>query len=69
MRMVTGNHWSLAWAASAVILLITFWWGLPQSLRPLQHLKEHNAVLSKVTGVIEKRVEPGNILIANEGIN
>lgn len=69
MRMVIGNRWSLAWTASAVILLITFLWGLPQSFRPLQRLKEHNAVLSKVTGVIEKHVEPGNILIANEGIN
>jgi len=35
----------------------------------MQHLKEHNAVLSEVTDIIEKHIEPGSILIANEGIN
>jgi len=69
LKLITRNHYRLAWADSVVLLLITVWWGLPQSLRSMQHLKDHNAVLSEVTDIIEKHIEPGSILIANEGIN
>ncbi|MFQ6036033.1 MAG: ArnT family glycosyltransferase, partial [Sedimentisphaerales bacterium] len=69
LSVVCNNRYSSAFAASIVLLLITIVWGLPQSVRPMQHLKNNNAVLAKITNVVEKHVEPGSILIANEGIN
>jgi len=54
---------------SIILLFITIWWGLPQSMRSMQNLKRWNGVLAKVTSIIEQNVEPGSILIANEGIN
>jgi len=69
LSVVSTNRYPSALAASIVLLLITIMWGLPQSVRPMQHLKNNNAVLAKITDVVEKHVEPGSILIANEGIN
>lgn len=69
LRLVSKKHYYLAWTGSVVLLLITIVWGLPQSFRSMQHLKFQNAVLAKITGTIEKNVEPGSILIANEGIS
>ena len=69
LKMVTNNRCHLSWSFSIVLLLITILWGLPPSIRSLQHLKERNAVLTNVTGIIEENINPGSILIANEGIN
>lgn len=69
LHLITINHYRLAWAVSIVLLLITVVWGLPSSLRSMQHLKSHNAVLAQVTSVLENHVKSGSILIANEGIN
>jgi hypothetical protein len=69
LRLLANNHYCSACSGSVVLLLITIWWGLPQSHRLIQHLKKQNAVLAQVTSILEKRVEPGSILIANEGIN
>jgi len=69
LSVVCNNRYPSALAASIVLLLITIVWGLPQSVRPMQHLKNDNAVLAKITDVVEKHVEPGSIIIANEGIN
>lgn len=69
LYLLTKGYRLIAWGSSAALFLITFFWGLPQLVRPLQRLKEQNAVLVKVTSIVEKHVEPGSILIANEGIN
>ncbi|MCK4395406.1 glycosyltransferase family 39 protein [candidate division WOR-3 bacterium] len=69
LRIITNKRYSLAWAGSAVLLLITILWGFPPSLHSLQYLKKRNAILAQVTDEIEKHVEPGSILITNEGIS
>lgn len=69
LRMVTNNRYCLSLAGSVVLLLITIVWGLPQSLLLMQHQKDHNAVLVEITGMIEEHVEPGSIIITNEGID
>ncbi|MCK4234950.1 glycosyltransferase family 39 protein, partial [candidate division WOR-3 bacterium] len=69
LRIVTSKRYSLAWAVSIVLLLITILWGFPPSLHSLQYLKKQNAVLTQVTDEIEKHVKPGSILITNEGIS
>jgi len=69
LSVVCVNHYSSAFAGSIVLLLITIVWGLPQSVRPMQHLTNNNAILAKITNVVEKHVEPGSIIITNEGIN
>lgn len=56
-------------AGSIVLLLITIWWGLPRSVLSMQNLKRWNGALAKVTSTLEQYVEPGSILITNEGIN
>ena len=61
LQLVFKHHYYLAWAGAVTLLLITLWWGLPRSLRSMQHLKDHNAVLAKVTNMIEEHIKPGNI--------
>jgi hypothetical protein len=69
LSVVCNNRYPSALAASIVLLLITIVWGLPQSVWAMQHLKNNNAVLAKITTVVEKHVEPGSIIISNEAIN
>ncbi len=68
LYLVTKNHPLSAMISSAILILITISWGIPPSLQSMQHLKQHNGVLSKVTSQVEKHIEPGSILITNEGI-
>lgn len=69
LRLLTKNRYMLVWTVSIVVMSITIWWGLPLSQQFMLHLKNQNAVLAEVTDMIEKHVKPGNIVIADEGIN
>ena len=69
LHLLVWQRAASAWIASVVLLGVTIWWGLPQSVRAMAGLKDRNAVLADVTRVLEKRVEPGSIVIASEGFN
>jgi len=69
LHLLTKNHRILAWISSIVLLLVTMFWGLPQSTQRMQRPKDLNAVLAQVTRVLKKQVEPGSILISDEGLN
>jgi len=69
LQLTTGDNRLSAAAVSIVLLLITILWGLQPSLRSMEHLRDQNAVLAKITSAVERSVEPGSILIANEAIN
>lgn len=69
LYQLTKHHPPSAWAGAVVLFFITVFWGLPQSLRSMQNLKQQNAVLAHVTRAIDKNIEPGNVLITYEGIS
>jgi 4-amino-4-deoxy-L-arabinose transferase-like glycosyltransferase len=69
LQLATGDNRLSAWVSSIVLLIITILWGLQPSLRTMEHLRDQNAVLAKITIAVERSVEPGSILIANEVIN
>ena len=69
LQLAAGDGRLSAAVVSIVLLIITIFWGLPQSLRTMEHLRDQSAVLAKITKAVEKNVEPGSILIANEAIN
>ncbi|MBU4451074.1 MAG: glycosyltransferase family 39 protein [Actinobacteria bacterium] len=58
----------LKWTVLAVTLLITLPWGILSSLTPLKHLKQQNKILSTITCSINKSIEPGSVIVVNEGI-
>jgi 4-amino-4-deoxy-L-arabinose transferase-like glycosyltransferase len=57
-----------AWACALTLLLLTLWWGLPQSHQRLISLKTRNRALANATGTIEREVEKGSLIIAPEGL-
>ena len=57
---------SRKWTRALVI--VTLLWGLPYSTFALNHLKNDNIALAQVTRSVETFVEPGNILIAQSGL-
>ena len=69
LQLATGDNRLSAWASSIVLLIITIIWGLQPSLRSMEHLRDQSAVLAKITSAVERNIEPGSILIANEAIN
>ena len=69
LRELSRVHRASALAGSLVILAITIFWGLPPSVMSIAHLRQLNGALSKVTSVVQKSIEPGSILVANEGLN
>ncbi len=69
IQLAAGDNRLSAWVSSIVLLLITILWGLQPSLRSMEHLRDQGAVLAKITSAVERSVEPGSILIANEAIN
>jgi 4-amino-4-deoxy-L-arabinose transferase-like glycosyltransferase len=69
LQLAAGDSRLSAWASSIVLLIITILWGLQPSLRSMEHLRDQSAVLAKITSAVERSVEPGSILIANEAIN
>ena len=58
-----------ACAGSVVVLIVTGLWGVSPSVRSMRGLAEQNGALARITGVVEKCVEPGSILVANDRIN
>ncbi|MEW6141926.1 MAG: glycosyltransferase family 39 protein [Chloroflexota bacterium] len=69
LQLLARNSRSVAWAGASVLLLITALTGLPPSVRALERLESHNAVLAYVTGEIQKQVSSGSVLITNEAIS
>ena len=69
LQLATGDNRLSAWASSIVLLIITILWGIQPSLWTVEHLRDQSAVLAKITIAVERYVEPGSILIANEAIN
>lgn len=69
LRELSRVHRTSALAGSLAILAITIFWGVPPSVMSIAHLRQLNGALSKVTSVVEKTVERGSILVANEGLN
>ncbi|MEW6104227.1 MAG: glycosyltransferase family 39 protein [bacterium] len=69
LRQISEDRRLSAWASSIVLLLITIFWGLPQSLSSMRYLKKQNGVLAEVTNVVERYISAGSILITNEGIS
>lgn len=66
LSLFAKQHRTVVWVASLLLLSMTFLRELPQSHLRLRHLKHQNAVLAHVTDILEKRVEPGSIIIVNE---
>ncbi len=69
LYLLAVHYHRTALAISIALLLTTAWWGIPLSVRSMQHLKRWNGVLAQVTSTLEQHVERGSILITNEGIN
>jgi len=69
LRELSRVHRASALVGSVVVLAITMFWGVPPSVMSLGHLKALNSALSKVTSVVQQSVEPGSIIVANEGLN
>jgi hypothetical protein len=69
VHLLSLNYRRSALAGSVVLLVITVWWGLPQSVRSMRTLEHWNGALARVTGELQDNVERGSVLIANEGIN
>jgi hypothetical protein len=69
LRELSRVHAASALVGSLVVLAVTIFWGVPPSVMSIAHLHQLNGVLSKVTSVVENSVEPGSILVANEGLS
>jgi len=69
LRELAGIDRRSACAGSLAVLIVTVLWGLSPSVRSMRVLAEQNGALARVTRVVEKCVEPGNILVANDSIN
>ncbi len=69
LQLAAGDNRLSAWASSIVLLIITILWGLQPSLMSMERLRDQSAVIAKITSAVERNVEPGSILIANEAIN
>jgi len=52
-----------------LLVLVSGMWGLPRSIFALKHLQESNAVLARITRLIETHVERGSVLVAGDGVN
>jgi len=68
LKFLTEKNLKIGIVSTIFITLLTIFTGLPRSSHSLQHLKIKNSVLVKIANVVKKNIEPGNILIANEGI-
>lgn len=64
-----GIHRRSACAGSLAVLIVTVLWGLSPSIRSMRVLAEQNGAVARVTSVVEKCVEPGSILVANDRFN
>ncbi|MFO0891431.1 MAG: glycosyltransferase family 39 protein [Isosphaeraceae bacterium] len=52
----------------AWLTLLMLLWGLPLSIFSLSRQRRDNAMLARIAEAVERRVEPGSILIADRGI-
>ena len=69
LRELSGIDRRSACAGSVVVLIVTALWGLPPSVMSMRVLAKQNGALVRVTSVVEKCVEPGSLLVANDMIN
>ena len=51
-----------------IVLAVTLPWGLIYSVVVLNHLKQDNMAIAEVARMVEQRVEPGSVLIAQSGL-
>ncbi len=66
LQRVAEGRPRLAWVSGSVLILLTVVWGLPTSLRSMLRQKFPNATLAEVGRVVEQKVPPGSIVIADE---
>ncbi|MBC8181410.1 hypothetical protein H8E88_09820 [candidate division KSB1 bacterium] len=68
LKIVSEKKAALGIISTIFIVFLTALAGLPRSFLSLKHLQSKHAVLANITHVIEENIQPGNILVANEGI-
>lgn len=68
LKFLTEKNVKIGIVSTVLIVVLTILTGLPRSFLSLRQLQIRNAVLVKITNVIEESIQPETILIANEGI-
>jgi hypothetical protein len=68
LKFLSEKNLKIGIISTILIIILTVFAGFPKSYLSLRHLKINNSVLVKIANVVEEKIEPEDILIANEGI-
>ncbi len=69
LKIIINKYFRIGITISILLLFFSIIGGLSMSIMKMQHLKNNNAVLVKITNVIENEIERKSIIITNEAIS